>query len=313
MKNFILTGAAGYIAPRHMKAIKETGNNLIAAYDPNDSVGVIDSYFPEAEFFTEFEELAFYTNKARKTDSQVEYCSIAAPNHLHAAHINYALLNGMDAICEKPLVIDPESLQVIENAEKESGKKLFNILQLRHHPSLLKLKSEVESGTENKHDVDLTYITSRGKWYHKSWKSDVSKSGGIVANIGIHFFDMLVWIFGDIQNMKVHRMTHETASGIIELKKARVRWFLSLDINDVPQNIRSQGQRTYRSITVDTNEIEFSGGFTDLHTESYKNILSGKGFGVDVAKSSIYLVDQIRKSKISHLEGEYHPFLQKNR
>ncbi len=310
-KNFALIGAAGYIAPRHMKAIKETQNDLIAVLDPFDSVGIIDSFFPNADFFTEPERFDRHLDKKRREGkSKVEYVSICSPNYLHDAHIRLALRNAAHAICEKPLVLNPWNLDGLEEIEKESGYHVYNILQLRLHPSLVALKNKIDQQSDEKiHDIDLTYITSRGKWYYYSWKGNMAKSGGIVTNIGIHFFDMLSWIFGNVESLKVHQLTENKAAGVLQLKKARVRWFLSLDHNDLPQNAIKQGLPTYRSIVVDQKEIEFSGGFTNLHTESYKNILNGNGFGIQEARSSIEVVHQIRNSKISPLRDDYHPFL----
>jgi UDP-N-acetyl-2-amino-2-deoxyglucuronate dehydrogenase len=310
-KNFALIGAAGYIAPRHMKAIKDTQNNLVAVLDPFDSVGIIDSYFPNADFFTEPERFDRHLDKKRRAgQSKVDYVSICSPNYLHDAHIRLALRNRAHAICEKPLVLNPWNLDGLEEIEKESGCRVFNILQLRLHPSLIALKNKIDQFPNDKiHDIDLTYITSRGKWYFYSWKGNIAKSGGVVTNIGIHFFDMLSWIFGEVESLKVHQLTQNKAAGILHLKKARVRWFLSLDRNDLPQKAIEQGIPTFRSITVDQKEIEFSGGFTNLHTESYKKILSGKGFGIKEARNSIEVVHQIRNSKISTLSDDYHPFL----
>ena len=312
-KNFALIGAAGYIAPRHMRAIKETHNNLVAVLDPFDSVGIIDSFFPNADFFTEPERFDRHLDKRRRAgQSKVDYVSICSPNYLHDAHIRLALRNQAHAICEKPLVLNPWNLDALEDIEKESGYHIYNILQLRLHPSIIALKKKIDTQPTGKiADIDLTYITSRGKWYYYSWKGNIAKSGGVVTNIGIHFFDMLSWIFGEVQNIKVHKLDENKASGFLQLKNARVRWFLSLDRNDLPQKAVEQQLPTYRSITVDGEEIEFSGGFTDLHTESYKNILSGNGFGIHEARNSISVVHQIRHSQLSALSGDYHPFLNK--
>ena len=312
-KNFALIGAAGYIAPRHMKAIKETGNELVAVLDPFDSVGIIDSFFPNADFFTEPERFDRHLDKRRREGtSQVDFVSICSPNYLHDAHIRLALRNHANAICEKPLVLNPWNLDALEEIEKESGYHIYNILQLRLHPAIIALKNKVDAMPSGKMaDIDLTYITSRGKWYYYSWKGNITKSGGVVTNIGIHFFDMLSWIFGEVQDIKVHKLDENKAAGFLQLKKARVRWFLSLDRNDLPKKAIDQQQPTYRSIIVDGEEIEFSGGFTDLHTESYKQILSGNGFGISEARNSIRVVHQIRHSQISGLKGDYHPFLRK--
>ncbi len=308
---FGLIGAAGYIAPRHMKAIKETGNNLLAALDPFDSVGIIDSYFPDADFFTEPERFDRHMDKLRRTGSKtMEYVSICSPNYLHDSHIRMTLRNQAHAICEKPLVLNPWNVDALGEIEKETGKKIFNILQLRHHHAVVSLKEKIENGPENKkYDIDLTYITSRGSWYFYSWKGNQEKSGGIATNIGVHFFDMLTWIFGNVQQNIVHVSANNKAAGFLELEKARVRWFLSVDRNDLPEEISSKGQSTYRSIKVDGNEFEFSGGFTDLHTVTYQNILDGKGFGLDCSMPSISIVHDIRNMNPVGLKGDFHPLV----
>ncbi len=310
MKNFALIGAAGYIAPRHLKAIKETNNNLIAALDRFDSVGVMDSYFPNADFFVEFERFDRHIEKLKRQQNiHLDYVSICTPNYLHDSHIRMALRRGADAICEKPLVLNPWNVDALMDIEEESGQKINTILQLRLHPSIIALKNKVD--TENKkekYDIDLTYITSRGNWYHISWKGDESKSGGIATNIGVHFYDMLSWIFGDVQENQVHVREVDKAAGYLEFEKARVRWFLSIDENNLPKEIQDKGQRTYRSISIDNEEIEFSGGFTELHTESYKGILNGNGFGLLDAKQSIEIVHDIRNNDIKNT-GEKHPLL----
>jgi UDP-N-acetyl-2-amino-2-deoxyglucuronate dehydrogenase len=309
MKNFALIGAAGYIAPRHLKAIKETNNTLIAALDKFDSVGMIDSYFPNADFFVEFERFDRHIEKLRRNGTQLDYVSICTPNYLHDAHIRMALRSGADAICEKPLVLNPWNVDALLDIEKESGKKIHTILQLRLHPSIIALKKKIDAGSsDTKYDVDLTYITSRGKWYDISWKGDESKSGGIATNIGIHFFDMLAWLFGDVQENIVHLREKDKSAGYLEFKKARVRWFLSIDENSLPKRIQEIGQRTYRSITINTEELEFSTGFTELHTESYKQILKGEGFGLNDAKESIKIAQKIRNNNIIITKGEKHPF-----
>jgi len=310
MKNFALIGAAGYIAPRHLKAIKDTNNNLIAALDKFDSVGIMDSYFPNADFFVEFERFDRHIEKLkRQKNINLDYVSICTPNYLHDAHIRMALRRDAHAICEKPLVLNPWNIDSLIDIEKETRKKVYTILQLRLHQSIIALKEKIESGPKNKtYDVDLTYLTSRGHWYYTSWKGDLSKSGGIASNIGVHFYDMLSWLFGSVKKNIVHLHTHDRAAGYLELEKARVRWFLSIDYNAIPKEIRETGQRTYRSITVNGEEIEFSGGFTELHTESYKDILSGKGFSLSDAKQSIEIVHDIRNASLSPLKGEYHPF-----
>ncbi len=298
MKNFALIGVAGYIAPRHLKAIKETGNNLIAALDKHDNVGLLDSYFPKADFFTEFERFDRHLDKLKRQGTKIDYISICTPNYLHDSHIRFALRLGADAICEKPLVLNPWNVDALEEIEKETGRKVNTILQLRLHPSIIELRNKVLNGPKNKiHDVNLTYITSRGRWYQISWKGDTTKSGGIATNIGIHFFDMLIWVFGSVQNNTVHELQSDSASGFLELERARVRWKLSISHDDIPADLRAKGKQTYRSLTLEGQEIEFSDGFTDLHTSSYKSILSGLGFGLSEARQSIDLAHQIRNAK----------------
>lgn len=312
MKNFALIGAAGYIAPRHMQAIKTTGNNLVAALDPNDSVGIIDSHFPEAKFFTEFERFDRHLDKLHRgnSESRVDYISICSPNYLHDSHMRFALRSGADAICEKPLVLNPWNIDGLLDIEKDTGRKINTILQLRVHPSIIALREKVRSQKQNtKHEVDLTYITSRGNWYLRSWKGDVKKSGGIATNIGVHFFDMLHYIFGDLQNNIVHRSSDTKAAGYLEYENARVRWFLSVDFEDVPTAQQEAGQRTYRSITVDGEEIEFSGGFTELHNRSYEEIMAGRGYGLEANRIAIETVATIRNAEVAPLTGDYHPFL----
>lgn len=309
IKNFALIGAAGYIATRHMKAIKDTGNNLSVALDKFDSVGVIDSYFPEANFFTESERFDRHLDKMRGSESAIDYVSICSPNYLHDAHIRLALRNGSDVICEKPLVLNPWNIDALAEVEKRTGKIINNILQLRLHPSIIALKEKVENGPKDKiYDIDLSYLTSRGKWYFISWKGDNSKSGGIATNIGIHFYDMLTWIFGSVKQNVCHVSDEDKAAGFLELERARVRWFLSVNYDLIPDHIKATGQRTYRSITVEGQEIEFSGGFTDLHTKSYEAVLEGNGFGLMEAKTSIDIVHDIRNSTPVGLKGDYHPF-----
>ena len=313
MKNFALIGAAGYIAPRHMKAIKETNNNLTAALDVSDSVGIIDSFFPEARFFTEFERFDRHIDKVRrKTPAEaLNYVAICSPNYLHDAHVRFAFRSGADAICEKPLVLNPWNIDGLQEIEQATGKKVHNILQLRLHPSLIALKNSIEANnSDSKYEVDLTYITSRGNWYLNSWKGDESKSGGIATNIGVHFFDMLFWLFGNLQRNEVHRYEQTMASGYLEYEKARVRWFLSIDENTLPSQCTDSGQRTYRSITVNGEEIEFSGGFTDLHTLSYQHILNGQGFGCNEARTAIETVHKIRTNSICNAPTSLHPFIQ---
>jgi UDP-N-acetyl-2-amino-2-deoxyglucuronate dehydrogenase len=310
MKNFALIGAAGYIAVRHLKAIQETKNNLVAALDPFDSVGIIDSYFPEADFFTEFERFDRHIYKLKREGHAVDYVSICSPNYLHDSHMRFALRQGADAICEKPLVLNPWNVDALKDYEKETGKRIYNVLQLRLHPSIIALKKKIEEGDPDKiYDVDLTYLTSRGKWYHFSWKGDMAKSGGVATNIGIHFFDMLSWIFGEVEENIVHERTLSKSAGFLRLKRARVRWFLSVDYDDLPQAIKEKGQRTYRSITIGNEELEFSGGFTDLHTQTYHGIINGQGFGLDDAATSIKIAHEIRNAQIVGKVGDYHPFL----
>ncbi len=311
MKNFALIGAAGYIAPRHMKAIKDTGNRLLATLDKCDSVGIIDSFFPEADFFTEFERFDRHLDKLKRRGEKIDYVSICTPNYLHDSHIRFALRHNADAICEKPLVLNPWNIDALAEIEKETGRKINTILQLRLHENIKKLKAEVDKEKDKIYDIDLTYITSRGHWYFISWKGDEEKSGGIATNIGVHFFDMLTWIFGEVKLNIVHLYERNKAAGFLQLDKARVRWFLSIDYNDIPEEIKAKGQRTYRSITVNGKEIEFSAGFTELHTESYKKILQGKGFGLEDARRSIQTVFNIRNTKPIGKRGEYHPFLTK--
>ncbi len=311
-KNFSMIGIAGYIASRHVKAIKETGNDLVAALDKFDSVGFVDSFFPDADFFVEFERFDRHIAKLNRTGTHVDYVSICSPNYLHDSHIRFALRNGADAICEKPLVLNPWNIDALIDYEKETGKKVFNILQLRNHPSIIALKEKIKNGPADKiYDIDLSYITSRGNWYHFSWKGDIHKSGGIATNIGVHFFDMLTWIFGDVKENVVHILKDDKASGYLQLQNARVRWYLSIDYNDIPEEIKQKGQRTFRSITVDGEEIEFSDGFTDLHTVSYQEILAGRGYGVETARKSIQTVFDIRNTSPVGLKGEFHPFAKK--
>ena len=310
MKNFALIGVAGYIAPRHLQAIRDTKNNLVAALDKFDTVGILDSYFPGADFFTEFERFDRHLDKQRRQGNQIDYVSICTPNYLHDSHIRFAMRHQADAICEKPLVLIPWNVDAREEIEKETGKRVFTILQLRLHPSIIALKKEVEESPKDKiFDVDLTYITSRGHWYQTSWKGDIAKSGGVATNIGIHFFDMLAWVFGDLKKSTVHLLTTDSAAGVLEFGKARVRWFLSIDFNNVPDDLKAKGKRTYRSLTMEGREIEFSDGFTDLHTKSYQHILDGHGFGLKEARPSIQAVYEIRNKEIAPLQGDFHPML----
>ena len=314
MTNFAIIGAAGYIAPRHMQAIKATDSRLVAALDPNDSVGIIDSYFPDADFFTEFERFDRHIDKLRRANHEhkVDYISICSPNYLHDSHMRFALRSGADAICEKPLVLNPWNIDGLVDIEKDTGRKVNTILQLRVHPSIVALREKVQNENKNtKHEVDLTYITSRGHWYLQSWKGDEKKSGGIATNIGVHFYDMLHFIFGALQENVVHHSDDTMAAGYLEYEKARVRWFLSVDYKYVPESAKAEGQRTYRSITVDGEEIEFSGGFTDLHNRSYEEILAGRGFGLEENRVAIETVSHIRNAIPLGATGEYHPVLKK--
>lgn len=311
-KNFAIIGVAGYIAVRHLKAIKETGNVLLAALDKFDSVGFIDGYFPDSDFFVEFERFDRHIDMLRRCGRKIDYVSICSPNYLHDSHIRFALRNDCDAICEKPLVLNPWNIDALQNFEAETGRKVYNILQLRLHPSILALKKRIDEGPKDKvYEIDLSYITSRGNWYHFSWKGDEHKSGGIATNIGVHFFDMLTWIFGGVKTNTVQFLKNDKAAGYLELEKARVRWFMSIDYNDVPQVYKDKGQRTFRSITVDGEELEFSGGFTDLHTQTYQAILAGKGYGLEDARTSIETVYSIRNSTPIGLKGEVHPLVKK--
>jgi UDP-N-acetyl-2-amino-2-deoxyglucuronate dehydrogenase len=311
MKNFALLGAAGFVAERHLRAIKETNNSLMVACDMFDVMGRMDSYFPEAEFFADFDSFtAFIQKQQLSSSSKIDYCTVCTPNYLHFPHIKFALEHGMNVICEKPMVIYPSEVDVVEELQKRTGLSVNTILQLRLHPVIAALKQKYDSlPADQLFDVDLTYITSRGKWYYKSWKGDVSKSGGVTANIGIHFFDMLIWIFGEVKHSVVHVYERHKASGLLTLEKARVRWFLSLDYDDLPETVKAKGARTYRHITIENEEIEFSEGFTNLHTETYNRILNNGGFGIDDVRPSILLTDCIRNSEPIGLSGDYHPML----
>lgn len=312
-KNFGLIGAAGYIAPRHMKAIMETGNNLVAALDRFDSVGIIDRYFPDADFFVETERFDRHMDKLRRQgENKIDYVSICSPNYLHDAHIRLALRNDAHAICEKPVVLNPWNVDALREIEEECGKKIFNILQLRLHPSIVELKKNVDNGPpDKKYELDLTYITSRGRWYYVSWKGDMEKSGGVATNIGIHFFDMIGYVLGKVNQSVVHVSGKYTVAGFIETEKARIRWFLSLDNRYIPKEVFNKGQRTYRSVKIEDEEIEFSGGFDDLHTKMYEKILIGEGYSIEDARPSIEMVHFIRNAKPIGLKGDYHPILKK--
>lgn len=308
MKNFALIGAAGFVAPRHMKAIKDTGNNLVAALDKFDSVGIIDSYFPNADFFVEFERFDRHIEKLKRQGMKLDYVSVCSPNYLHDAHIRFGLRQGADVICEKPIVLNPWNIDAIQEIEKETGNRVYNILQLRLHESIIKLREKIAQGPPDKvYDVDLAYITSRGNWYHSSWKGELSKSGGIATNIGVHFYDMLHWIFGDVKQNIVHVHAQDRAAGFLEFERARVRWFLSINADTLPDAVKAKGGRTYRSLTIEGEEYEFSEGFTELHTLSYKDVLSGGGFGMEEARTAIQIVHDIRNVAPVGLVGDYHP------
>jgi UDP-N-acetyl-2-amino-2-deoxyglucuronate dehydrogenase len=306
---FALIGAAGFVAPRHMKAIAEVGGNLVAALDPNDSVGILDSYFPSADFFTEFERFDRHLDKLRREVRKVDYVSICSPNYLHDAHIRFALRNRAHAICEKPLVLNPWNIKGLYELEGETGARVYTILQLRHHPAIRALRDQVEANSSSKiHDVEITYITARGNWYQRSWKGDLQKSGGIATNIGVHFFDMLSWIFGIVIQNTVHLHRADCAAGVLDMGCARVRWFLSINAAHLPEAQLAKGQRTFRSVSVDGQAIEFSDGFTDLHTESYRNILAGNGYRLEDAQDAVQIVYAIRNATPHALQGDYHPF-----
>jgi len=298
MKNFALIGAGGYIAPRHMKAIKDTGNNLIAALDKHDSLGILDSYFPDADFFTEFERFDRHIEKLKRQGTKTDFVSVCSPNYLHDSHIRFGLRVGANVICEKPVVLNPWNIDALMEIEKETGREVFTILQLRLHPAIIALKEKIAAAPpDKKYIVNLQYITSRGHWYHTSWKGDIQKSGGIATNIGVHFFDMLLWIFGDVKERILTRQDGHTAAGQLELEKATVTWTLSIDANMLPQDVRVDGKRTFRKLSVDNEEFEFTDGFTELHTQSYSDIISGNGFRLSETRKAIDLVSQIRDQK----------------
>lgn len=302
MKTFALIGAAGYIAPRHLKAIKETNNNLVVSVDPHDNVGILDTYFPESLFFSNFERFDRFINKLKSQNQKIDYFSICSPNYLHDYHIRYALQNGSDVICEKPTVLNPWNYEAIKINEQQLGKKVYSILQLRLHPEIIKLKEKVQNAVKDKvFEVDLTYITSRGKWYHSSWKGDETKSGGIATNIGIHFFDMLIWVFGSVKDCIVTERNSQTVSGYLELERARIKWFLSIDYQSLPQEIKENGKRTFRFLKINDDFFDFTSGFEDLHTKSYQEILNGNGFELAETEESVNLVYRIRNQKIKNL------------
>jgi UDP-N-acetyl-2-amino-2-deoxyglucuronate dehydrogenase len=307
MQSFALMGAGGYVAPRHMKAIKAVGGDLKVIFDPNDSVGVIDSFFPEASFFVEFERFDRHVDKLRRRGEKLDYMSICSPNYLHDAHVRFALRSEADAICEKPLVLNPWNIDGLAEMEKETGRKVCTIMQLRLHPAIRELKQKIDASPKNEFAVDLTYITSRGRWYHTSWKGDEAKSGGIATNIGVHFFDLLVHLFGAPQRNVAHLRERERAAGYLECGRAKVRWFLSVNRQDIPQ-VSANGEATFRSITIDGHDLEFSEGFTDLHTRSYEEIIAGHGFGLDTVRSSVEIVSAFRTRPIEPRSGERHPF-----
>ncbi|MBP1644611.1 MAG: Oxidoreductase Domain-Containing Protein [Bacteroidetes bacterium] len=308
MKNFGLIGVAGYIAPRHLRAIKDTNNNLVVALDKSDTVGIMDSYFPNCSFYTEFERFDRFVEKIKHTDQKLDYVSVCTPNYLHDSHIRFGLRAGADVICEKPLVLNPWNIDALELMQKETGKKVYNILQLRLHDAIIKWKKQIDEGPKDKiYDVDLTYITSRGTWYYTSWKGFTEKSGGVATNIGVHFYDMLSWIFGPIKQNTVHIYQHDRVGGFLQFERARVRYFMSINADTLPQECKENGKRTYRKIEMEGTEIEFSEGFTELHTLSYKNILAGNGFGLEDARNCIQIVHDIRNATPVGLKGDYHP------
>jgi UDP-N-acetyl-2-amino-2-deoxyglucuronate dehydrogenase len=311
-KTFALIGAAGYVAPRHMRAIKDTGGSLVAALDPHDSVGILDSYFPNADFFREFERFDRFVDKQRRKSTPVDLVSVCSPNYLHDAHIRFALRSGASAICEKPLVLNPWNLDGLQELERETGQYVYNVLQLRLHPKIQELRERVARAPSDKiFDVDLTYLTSRGHWYFVSWKGDIKRSGGIATNIGVHFFDMLYYVFGAQRASTVHIHRDDVAAGYLEFERARVRWFLSVNADHLPESAVEQGKTTYRSVQIEGEELEFSHGFTDLHTLTYQDVLDGGGYGIAEARPSINAVFDIREATPVGLRGDYHPFCRK--
>lgn len=298
MKNFVLIGAGGYIAPRHMKAIKDTGNNLLAALDKNDSVGILDSYFPQADFFTEFERFERHCEKLRRSITPIHYVTVCSPNHLHDAHCRFGLRIGANVICEKPVVLNPWNVDALMEVEKETGKEVYTVLQLRHHPAIIALRENIlKNPAPKKYEVDLKYITARGNWYHTSWKGDIHKSGGIATNIGIHFFDALLWIFGEVKESIVYKQDTEMASGKLRLEKADINWMLSIDENQLPEEIRKTGSRTFRSLVIEGETIDFSNGFEELHTKAYENILAGNAIELEEARALIHLLHHLRSTE----------------
>ncbi len=306
MRSFALIGAAGYIAPRHLRAIKDVGGDLKVALDPNDSVGILDSYFPDTRFFVEFERFDRHVDKLARSGNGLDYVAICSPNYLHDAHVRFAMRAGADAICEKPLVLNPWNLDALAEMAKRTNRSVSTILQLRLHPAIVALRKLVAAEPSRTFEIDLTYITSRGRWYQVSWKGDDGKAGGIATNIGVHFFDVLVHVFGGVKKNVQHLRTKERAAGYLELQRAKVRWFLSISPEDLPAS-RRPGQTTWRSLTMDGKEIEFSDGFTDLHTESYKEIIAGHGFGIEDVRATIELVSALRNAPTEWTRGERHP------
>jgi UDP-N-acetyl-2-amino-2-deoxyglucuronate dehydrogenase len=311
MTSFALIGAAGYIAPRHLKAMKAVGGDLKVAFDPADSVGIMDSYFPDANFFVEFERFDRHIDKLRRKGEPIQYVSICSPNYLHDAHCRFALRSSANAICEKPLVLNPWNIDGLAEIEQESGRKIFTILQLRLHPEIQDLKKKIDASTKNEFAVDLTYITSRGRWYHTSWKGDEEKSGGVATNIGVHFFDMLCYVFGPVQRNVVHLREDSRAAGYLECGRAKIRWFLSVNSSDLPEHLQGK-KTTYRSIMLDKEEIEFSEGFTDLHTASYQEIIAGRGFGINEVRNSVEIVSKFRTSALEPRVGDRHSLVRAN-
>ena len=308
MENFALVGLAGYIAPRHLRAIKETGNNLLAAYDPFDSVGIMDSYFPQARFFTQQELFDQFNQTLRTTSTPITYLTVCTPNYLHTAHAAYGLRLGANVVCEKPLALNPEDIDALQTLELQTGRSVYSILQLRLHPAIMALKEKIAAAPQDKvYNVDLTYITSRGLWYYTSWKGDERKSGGIATNIGVHFYDMLAWVFGALQKNVVHVATHDRCAGYLEFQRARVRYFLSINGDLLPPNAVQGEKRTYRTLEIDGEAFEFSEGFTELHNQSYRHILRGNGFTLDDVRPCIELVHAIRHATPAGLVGDYHP------
>ena len=311
-KNFAITGVAGYVAPRHLKAIKETGNRLVAAVDPHDSVGLLDSYFADVSFFTEFERFDRHIEKLRRQgeEQRIHYVTICSPNYLHDAHCRFTLRVGADAICEKPVVLNPWNIDALQELEKESGKRIFTVLQLRVHPSLIALKEKLQKEKSSfKKEIILTYVTSRGLWYLVSWKGQIERSGGLATNIGIHFFDLLLWLFGKVEGSEVHLATPTRTAGYMELENARVKWFLSIEKSDLPEICKTKGKATFRSITIDDQEVEFSEGFTDLHTIVYRETLAGRGFSLEDSRPSVVLAHDIRNAKIIGVNENSHPLV----